>query len=204
MPPPEVLPLLPLVNFTSVSKSDARSRLSRRTFERSPKPHGRLSLFSLSLLLLNESLAPAPPFTVFKLQGVKLCLRGLKKKKRPPPPLLHILQLKEDPPSLPSLFAAATTSSSTTTTPATAIDHRSLRLLDDQRCVYVFVLRKRAVAQPLEPVWWKSSLQARSLRPQRHNVFHVRDRARLQSFMSSPLFQTEDPEKSPTKILLSY
>ncbi|KAG7219901.1 hypothetical protein INR49_018760 [Caranx melampygus] len=90
------------------------------------------------------------------------------------------------------------------TTPAPAINHRSLRLLDDQRCVYVFVLRKRAVAQPLEPVWWKSSLQARSLRPQRHNVFHVRDRARLQSFMSSPLFQTEDPEKSPTKILLSY
>ncbi|KAI9528687.1 hypothetical protein NQZ68_017285 [Dissostichus eleginoides] len=51
------------------------------------------------------------------------------------------------------------------TTPAPAIDQRSLRLLDDQRCVYVFVLRKRAVAQPLEPVWWKSSLQARSLRP---------------------------------------
>lgn len=62
----------------------------------------------------------------------------------------------------------------------------------------------RAVAQPLEPVWWKPSLQARSLRPQRHSVFHVRDRARLQLFMSSPLFQTEDPEKSPTKILLSY
>lgn len=62
----------------------------------------------------------------------------------------------------------------------------------------------RAVAQPLEPVWWKSILQARSLRPQRHSVFHVRDRARLQLFMSSPLFQTEDPEKSPTKILLSY
>ncbi|PWA29519.1 hypothetical protein CCH79_00007785 [Gambusia affinis] len=61
-----------------------------------------------------------------------------------------------------------------------------------------------AVAQPLEPVWWKPSLQARSLRPERHDVFHVRDRARLQSFMSSPLFQTEDPEKSPTKILLSY
>ncbi|KAF1374407.1 hypothetical protein PFLUV_G00228780 [Perca fluviatilis] len=90
------------------------------------------------------------------------------------------------------------------TTPAPTTDHRSLRLLDDQRCVYVFVLRKRAVAQPLEPVWWKSSLQERSLRPQRHSVFHVRDRARLQSFMSSPLFQTEDPEKSPTKILLSY
>lgn len=67
-----------------------------------------------------------------------------------------------------------------------------------------FVFSFRAVAQPLEPVWWKSSLQARSLRPQRHSVFHVRDRARLQSFMSSPLFQTEDPEKSPTKILLSY
>lgn len=62
----------------------------------------------------------------------------------------------------------------------------------------------RAVAQPLEPVWWKSRLQARTLQPQRHNIFHVRDRARLQSFMSSPLFQTEDPEKSPTKILLSY
>ncbi|KAF7649395.1 hypothetical protein LDENG_00141730 [Lucifuga dentata] len=86
----------------------------------------------------------------------------------------------------------------------TSTNNRSLRLLDDQRCVYVFVLRKRAVAQPLEPLWWKSRLQARSLRPQRHNVFHVRDRARLQLFMSSPLFQTEDPEKSPTKILLSY
>ncbi|CAL8303063.1 unnamed protein product [Boreogadus saida] len=94
-------------------------------------------------------------------------------------------------------YSASPTLSSSSSAPFTAP-------LDDQRCVYVFVLRKRAVAQPLEPVWWTSSLQARSLQPQRHSVFHVRDRARLQPFMSSPLFQTEDPEKSPFQILLSY
>ncbi|KAI1895397.1 hypothetical protein AGOR_G00105870 [Albula goreensis] len=74
----------------------------------------------------------------------------------------------------------------------------------DQRCVYVFILRKRAVAQLSEPVWGKLSLQARSLQPQWQNLFHVRDRVRLQSFMSSTLLQTEDTKKLRSKVFLSY
>lgn len=61
----------------------------------------------------------------------------------------------------------------------------------------------RAVVQLLEPVWGKPSLQARSLRPLWQNIFHVRDGARLQSFMSSPIFQTEDPETSPISFYLT-
>ncbi|KAJ8341353.1 hypothetical protein SKAU_G00336440 [Synaphobranchus kaupii] len=63
---------------------------------------------------------------------------------------------------------------------------------------------ERAVAQLLEPVWGKLSLQARSLQPQWQNLFHVRDRVRLQSFMSSTLLQTEDTKKLQSKIFLSY
>lgn len=66
-----------------------------------------------------------------------------------------------------------------------------------------FALSFRAVVQLLEPVW-KPSLQARSLQPLWQNIFHVRDGGRLQSFMSSSIFQTEDPETSPFNIFLSY
>lgn len=74
----------------------------------------------------------------------------------------------------------------------------------EQRWVYVFIWRKRAVAQPLVPVLGKHSIQARSLQPQWRKFFHVRDRELLQSFMSSLLLQTEDTKKLQSKISSSY
>lgn len=46
---------------------------------------------------------------------------------------------------------------------APAIDHRSLRLLEDLRCVYVFVLRKRWVP------WWDLSVDVYVFFPPPHN-----------------------------------
>ncbi|KAI7806028.1 hypothetical protein IRJ41_023140 [Triplophysa rosa] len=61
----------------------------------------------------------------------------------------------------------------------------------------------KAVAQLLERERGKPSPQARSLQPLWQDLFHVRDRAHLQLFMSSPLLQTEDSQKIPFKIFLS-
>ncbi|MFT7801898.1 hypothetical protein AGIG_G6394 [Arapaima gigas] len=94
--------------------------------------------------------------------------------------------------------------------PAIEYDLNSPQYIDfiasqgDQRCVYVFILRKRAVAQPLEPVWDTRNLQARNPQPRGQNLFHVRDRVLLQPFMSSTLLQTEDTKKLPSKIFSPY
>ncbi|KAJ8410388.1 hypothetical protein AAFF_G00203690 [Aldrovandia affinis] len=40
--------------------------------------------------------------------------------------------------------------------------------------------------------------------PLRHNLFHVRNRIRLQLFMSSTLLHAEDTKKLQSKIFLSY
>lgn len=66
-----------------------------------------------------------------------------------------------------------------------------------------FTLLFRAVAQLLEREQGKPSARARSLQPLWQDLFHVRDRALLQLFMSSPLLQTEDTQKIPFKIFLS-
>lgn len=66
-----------------------------------------------------------------------------------------------------------------------------------------FTLLFRAVAQLLERERRKPSPRARSLQPLWQDLFHVRDRAHLQLFMSSPLLQTEDTQKIPFKIFLS-
>ncbi|KAJ8269994.1 hypothetical protein GJAV_G00109100 [Gymnothorax javanicus] len=62
---------------------------------------------------------------------------------------------------------------------------------------------ERAVVQHLEPAWGILSLRISSGQPLRPNIFHVRDRLRLQSFMSSTLLYAEDNKKLQSKIFLS-
>ncbi|KAI1897777.1 hypothetical protein AGOR_G00086770 [Albula goreensis] len=63
---------------------------------------------------------------------------------------------------------------------------------------------ERAVVQLLEPAWGTLSLRAKNSQPLWHNLFHVKDRIRLQLFMSSTLLHAEDTKKLQSKIFLSY
>ncbi|KAL6486254.1 hypothetical protein MHYP_G00056460 [Metynnis hypsauchen] len=62
---------------------------------------------------------------------------------------------------------------------------------------------ERAVGQLLKPVCGELSLRACSLEPEWPYLFHVRDTVLLQSFMSSPPFETEDTKNCQFKIFTS-